>query len=117
VYDNCIQNLDAKLEVTMLLGRPGYIWEYNIKMDLWKIGCRSIDWINLAQDKDKWHVLLNMVTKFWFLQNTGNFLTNLSKLGPQEDLCCMELRVHMFGTADPPSLLLFCRYQGLCPVR
>jgi len=33
------------------LGRPGRRWEDNSKMDLQEVGCRSMDWIDLAQDK------------------------------------------------------------------
>jgi hypothetical protein len=29
-------------------------WEHNIKIDLKEIGCEGVDWIHLAQDKDKW---------------------------------------------------------------
>jgi len=28
-------------------------WEYNIKMDLREIGCKIVDWMHLAQDKDQ----------------------------------------------------------------
>jgi hypothetical protein len=37
------------------LGRPMRRWEDNIKIDLQKVGCRSIDWIELVQDRD-WHL-------------------------------------------------------------
>jgi hypothetical protein len=36
-------------------------WEDNIKMDLREIGWGSMDWIDLAQDRDQWRVLLNTV--------------------------------------------------------
>jgi hypothetical protein len=35
------------------LGRPRSRWEDNIKMDLREVGCRVIDWIDLAQDRDR----------------------------------------------------------------
>jgi hypothetical protein len=35
------------------LGRPMGRWEYNIKMDLRKIGLEGVDWINLAQYRDR----------------------------------------------------------------
>jgi hypothetical protein len=35
------------------LGRPRHRWEDNIKMDLQGVGCRDIDWIKLAQDRDR----------------------------------------------------------------
>jgi len=43
------------------LGRPGHRWEDNIKMDLKEVGCGGKDWIDLAQDKDRWQSLVNVV--------------------------------------------------------
>jgi hypothetical protein len=43
------------------LGRPRPRWEDNIKMDLQKVGCGVMDWIELTQDRDKWRALVNAV--------------------------------------------------------
>ena len=43
------------------LGRPRCRWEDNIKMDLQEVGCRGVDWIELAQDRDRWRALVNAV--------------------------------------------------------
>jgi hypothetical protein len=43
------------------LGRPRYRWEDNIKMDLKEVGCGGINWIDLAQDRDRWQALVNAV--------------------------------------------------------
>jgi len=46
------------------MGRPRHRWEDNIKMDLQEVGCGGMDWIELAQDRDRWHALLNAVVNF-----------------------------------------------------
>jgi hypothetical protein len=43
------------------LGRPRHTWEDNIKMDLRMDVEGGIDWINLAQNRVKWHVVVNVV--------------------------------------------------------
>ena len=43
------------------LGRPRRRWEDNIKMDLKEVGCGGMDWIDLAQDRDRWRALANAV--------------------------------------------------------
>jgi hypothetical protein len=43
------------------LGRPGSRWEDNIKMDLREIEFGVVDWIDLAQDRDRWRAVVNTV--------------------------------------------------------
>jgi hypothetical protein len=45
--------LVRKPEGKRQLGRPRCRWEDNIKMDLQKVGCEFMDWIELAQDRDR----------------------------------------------------------------
>jgi hypothetical protein len=47
------------------LGRPKHRWEGNIKMHLKEVGCGSMDWIELTQDKDRWWALVNAVMNLW----------------------------------------------------
>jgi hypothetical protein len=41
------------------------MWADNIKMDLGEIGWGDMDWIGLAQDRDKWRALVNAVMNLW----------------------------------------------------
>jgi len=43
----------GKLEGRRSFGRLRYRWEDNIKMDLQEVGCGNMDWIELAQDRDR----------------------------------------------------------------
>jgi hypothetical protein len=46
------------------LGRPRRRWEDNIKLDVQDVGCRSMDWVDLAQNRDSWrtdvHAVMNL---------------------------------------------------------
>jgi len=56
--------LVVKHEGRRPLGRPRRRWEDNIKMDLQEVGCQGMDWIELAQDKDRWRVVVSTVMNF-----------------------------------------------------
>jgi hypothetical protein len=47
------------------LGRPRHRWEGNIKMDLQKTGDGGMDWIELAQERDRWWALVKVVMNLW----------------------------------------------------
>ena len=50
-----------KPEEKRQLGRPRRGWEDNIKPDIQEVGCGGTVWIDLAQDRDMWHALVNAV--------------------------------------------------------
>jgi hypothetical protein len=53
--------LVGRSELMRPLGRPRRRWEDNIKTDLQEVGCGDMDWIELAQDKDRWRALVSAV--------------------------------------------------------
>ena len=57
--------LVGKPEGEKPLGRPRRRWEDNIKMNLQKVRCGGKDWIDLAQDRDRWRALGSTVINFW----------------------------------------------------
>jgi hypothetical protein len=53
--------LVGKHEGKRPLGRSRRRWEDNIKMDIPEVGYGGMDWIELAQDTDRWRALVNVV--------------------------------------------------------
>ena len=62
--ERLIQGSVGKLEGKRQLGRIRCRWEDNIKMDLQEVGCGGMDWIDLAQDRDRWRALVSTVMNF-----------------------------------------------------
>jgi hypothetical protein len=58
---NVYRVLMGKPEGKRPLRRPRRRWENGIRMDLREIGWGSVDWIQLAQDRDRWWALVNTV--------------------------------------------------------
>ena len=58
------------------LGRPRCRWQDNIKVDLHDVVCGGMDWIDPAQDRDRWRELVNAVMNLRVPKNAGNFLTS-----------------------------------------
>jgi len=53
--------LVGKPEGKRPLGRPRHRWEDNIKMEIQEVGCGGMDWIELAQDRDRWRKVVTAV--------------------------------------------------------
>jgi len=51
----------GKREGRSPLGRPKFRWEESIKTDLQEVGCGGMDWIDMAQNRDSWRALVNVV--------------------------------------------------------
>jgi len=68
--------LVGKSEGKRPLGRPTHRWKDNIKMDLQEVGCGGMDWIKLAQDRDRLRPCVNVVMNPQVPQNYGHLLTS-----------------------------------------
>jgi hypothetical protein len=58
---NACRSLVRKPEGKRPLGRPRPRWVNNIRMDLGEVGRGDVDWIGLAQDRNRWRALVNSV--------------------------------------------------------
>jgi hypothetical protein len=68
---NAYKLLVGKPERRRPLGRPRRRWLDNIRMDLGEVGWGDVDWIGLAQDRDRWRALVNSVLNIPVPQNAG----------------------------------------------
>jgi hypothetical protein len=64
ICDLIFMILGGKPEGTRPLGRPRHRWEDNIRLYLREIWWEIVDWMHVAQDRDQWQALVNMVMNF-----------------------------------------------------
>jgi len=57
--------LVGRSEGKRLLGTSRHRWEDNIKMDLQEVGWGGMDWVDLAQERDRWQALVNVGMNSW----------------------------------------------------
>jgi len=69
--------LVGKPERRRQLGRPRHRWVDNIRTDLQEVGCGYMDWIELAQDTDRWRTLVECVNEPSCSVKCGEFLDYL----------------------------------------
>jgi hypothetical protein len=63
--EKCIQYFGWKTERKRLFGRHRSRWEDNIGMDIREIGWEIVNLMHLAQDREQWQVVVNMVMNLW----------------------------------------------------
>jgi hypothetical protein len=78
---NAYRLLVVKPEGKRPLGSPRRRWVDNIKMDLGEVGWGDMDWIGLAQDRDRWRALVNSVLKLRVPLNPGKLSSGLTSRG------------------------------------
>ena len=59
--ERCIQGVGGETGGKETIGKPRGSWQDNIKMDLQEVKCGGMEWIKLAQDRDRWLALVNAV--------------------------------------------------------
>jgi hypothetical protein len=70
---NVYRLLVGKPEGKRSLGRPRHRGVDNIRMDLGEVGWGDVDWIGLAQDKNRWRAVVNSVLNLRVPWNAGNY--------------------------------------------
>ena len=110
------------------LGRPRRRWVDSIRMDLQEVGCGYMDWIGLAQDRDRWRTLVSAVMNLRVPWNAGNFLTSckpvsfsgrnlhhgVSKYLQNLVSSSTNAKKFVYGTGNSPLMptqLMFCTEQ------
>jgi hypothetical protein len=70
------RDLGGRSEGNIPCGIPRCRWKDNIKIDLQQVGWEGVDWIDLAQDRDRWRALVIAVMNLQVPTKRGSFLTS-----------------------------------------
>jgi hypothetical protein len=73
--------LVGKPEGKRPLGSPKRRWVDNIRMDLGEVGWGYVDWIGLAQDRNRWTAVVNSVLNLRIPRNAGKLSNGLTSSG------------------------------------
>jgi hypothetical protein len=83
------------INFTMLpMGKPRRRWVDSIRIDLGEVGWGDVDWIGLAQDRNRWRALVNSVLNFRVPLNAGKLSNGLTSGDPRVVLSCIEYLVN-----------------------
>jgi len=82
--------LAGKPEGKISLGRSRHKGEDNINVDLREVGCRGMDWIDLAEERDRWRALVYAVMNIRVHKMRGISSLTENRLASQEALCSVE---------------------------
>jgi hypothetical protein len=78
---NAYRLLVGKPEGKRPLGRPRRRWVDNITMNLGEVGWGDVDWIGLAEDRNRWRALVNSVLNLRVPRNAGKLSSGLTTGG------------------------------------
>jgi hypothetical protein len=78
---NAYRLLVGKPEGKRPLRRPRHKWVDNIRMDFREVGWGDMDWIGLAQDRNRWRALVNSILNFRVPRNAGKLSSGLTSSG------------------------------------
>jgi hypothetical protein len=92
------------------MGRPRCKQGDNIKADFQEVGYGGMDWIELAQDRGSWWVIVNAVMNFRVPQHAGNFLTTCKPVSLSRTLIHGERKIVSTSKVFTPnsSLAVYC---------
>jgi hypothetical protein len=78
---NAYRLLVGRPEGKRPLGIPRHRWVDNIRMDLGEVGWGNVEWIGLAQDRNRWRALVNSVLNLRVPWNAGKLSNGLTSSG------------------------------------